>query len=94
MLRGHLTVAVPRADWRFQDIAERRVAYDKIEGVEVSTVFLGLDHGRGDGPPLLFETMIFGGTHDGYQERYSSWAQAEEGHAEALALARAALGLR
>lgn len=25
----------------------------------VSTVFLGLDHRHGDGPPLIFETMVF-----------------------------------
>lgn len=34
----------------------------KQEGVKdlwVSTVFLGLDHSFGGGPPILFETMIF-----------------------------------
>lgn len=58
--------------------------------VEVSTVFLGLDHNWGIGPPLLFETMIFGGVHDEYQERYSIWDEAEAGHARAVALAREA----
>jgi hypothetical protein len=29
--------------------------------VWVSTVFLCIDHGFGDGPPVLFETMAFGG---------------------------------
>lgn len=51
----------------------------------VSTVFLSLDHNWGDGPPILFETMIFGGEHDGYQERYRTWEEAEEGHEIALA---------
>ena len=38
----------------------RRVAKDSLDGVwEVSTVFLGLDHAFGDGPPVLFESMIF-----------------------------------
>lgn len=29
--------------------------------VNVSTVFLAIDHAFGDGPPVLYETMIFGG---------------------------------
>jgi len=55
-----------------------------IEGsdrVRVSTVFLGLDHNHfDDGPPLLWETMIFGGQLDGEQSRYTSRAEAVEGH--------------
>ena len=53
----------------------------------VSTVFLGLDHGFG-GVPMLFETMIFGGKHDMFQERYTSLQEAEEGHALALELVK------
>jgi hypothetical protein len=49
--------------------------------VHVSTVFLGLDHNFGwKGPPVLWETMIFGGVLDGYQERYSSLGDAILGH--------------
>jgi hypothetical protein len=59
---------------------------EPIAGIRVSTVFLGLDHSFGDGPPRLFETMIFGGEHDGDQWRYSTWAEAEAGHARAVAL--------
>jgi hypothetical protein len=33
----------------------------------VSTVFLGTNHSFGFEPPLLFETMIFGGRFDDYQ---------------------------
>jgi hypothetical protein len=50
-------------------------------GVVVSTVFLGLDHSWGPGPRHIFETMVFGGEHDGDTERYATWAQAEAGHA-------------
>ena len=57
------------------------------EGVDVSTVFLGIDHSFGSGPPLLWETMIFGGEHDGYQDRYSTYDEAMAGHAKAIALA-------
>jgi len=57
----------------------------------VSTVFLGIDHNWGGGPPLIFETMIFNQGpeserpwHEEYQERYSTWEQAEAGHARAV----------
>ena len=65
--------------------ANRRVALNKFSTpdgrkVEVSTVFLGLNHQFGDGPPLIFETMVFGGDLDGEQERYSTEAEAIEGH--------------
>ena len=64
--------------------AERHVADDTIDGVRISTVFLGLDHQYGQGPPLLFETMVFGGPNDQDQLRYSSWDEAEKRHAEIL----------
>lgn len=55
--------------------------------VTVSTVWIGLDHSFGDGPPLIFETMIFGGDHDQDQWRYSTREEAETGHEAACALA-------
>ena len=64
----------------FNETEERRVAISEEGDVRVSTVFLGLDHQFGSGPPLLFETMIFGGEHNEYQERYSTWEEAEAGH--------------
>lgn len=63
---------------------DRTVARHVRKGVVLSTVFLGVDHQFGDGPPLLFETMIFGGKHDGYQERYSTWEQAELRHRQVM----------
>lgn len=68
---------------------DRRVAVTKENGWMVSTVFLGLDHQWGDGPPLIFETMIFDHpTLDGWQERYSTEDEARSGHERAVALAR------
>lgn len=63
----------------------RRVAQDRDEGpdkidVWISTVFLALDHQYGKGPPILWETMVFGGPLDGEQDRYSSRAAALRGH--------------
>jgi hypothetical protein len=52
-------------------------------------VFLGLDHQYGfNGPPVLFETMIFGGKHDDYQDRYLTWDEAEAGHERAVKMVR------
>jgi len=75
------------AKW-FQD-AERHVAKETIGEAEVSTVFLGVDHNWGDGPPILWETMVFGGPLDQEQDRCSgSREQAEAMHAEMVAKVR------
>lgn len=57
----------------------------------VSTVWLGLDHSYGDGPPLLFETMVFGESDWSDQDckRYSTEAEARTGHAETVTLVAA-----
>jgi hypothetical protein len=70
--------------WLVERAHERRVAETEIGDVRVSTVFLGLDHSWDGGDPVLWETMVFGGTHDDYQERYTSRAAAEAGHKRAV----------
>lgn len=59
---------------------------------EVSTVFLGLDHGWSmvPQPPVLFETMIFGGPLDDEQWRYCTKEEAIQGHRRAVAMAKLA----
>lgn len=61
--------------------------------IEISTVFLGLDHSFGnDGPPVLFETMIFAEKYpdiDQYQTRSTSWVDAQIDHITAIAVAKA-----
>ena len=64
----------------FSQDVDRHVGDTTIGDVRVSTVFLVIDHQWGSGPPLLFETMVFGGEYDQDQERYSTWKQAEKGH--------------
>lgn len=60
----------------------KRVALDVLPGdVRISTVWLGLDHGWGEGLPVIFETLVFGGPLDGEMERYTSEARALAGHA-------------
>ena len=58
------------------------VKQEVIGGSRVSTVFLGLNHNYGEGPPIFWETMVFGGLLNGEQERCSgSREQAEAMHA-------------
>jgi len=64
----------------FRDFDERRVAYNQFDDVEVSTVHIVFNHRFSDGPPLIFETMIFGGEYDQHQWRYSTLDDALEGH--------------
>lgn len=82
----------------FEDIGYRHVAMDARGDFEISTVWLGINHRfTSDGPPMIFETMIFGPAElapaslEGYQRRWSTEAQALEGHAEAVALVEQAL---
>jgi hypothetical protein len=61
------------------------------EPVEVSTVWLGLDHNWWpDRPPLIFETMVFGGKLHLECWRYAFEAQALEGHEAAVLVLLAA----
>lgn len=74
----------------FEDRTGRRVAATEVApDISVSTVFLGLDHSFGGGPPELFETLIFGGPDAGEMDRYSTWAEAEAGHERMVAAQRA-----
>lgn len=79
---------VPEPDlmkWAFWfESAQRHVANDVIDGVRVSTVFLGLDHSWNLGPPVLWETMVFGeGQLDHMMTRCAgSREQAKAMHAE------------
>lgn len=94
ILRGKEPVLVDDTlEWgRWMESGERRVALDEISPeVKVSTVFLGLDHNFGDGPPVFFETMVFGGPLDGEGERYSTWQEAEAGHRAIVDRVRSAL---
>lgn len=65
---------------------ENRIVEQTMVGtVKVSTVFLGLDHSFTDGPPMLWETMVFGGFLDGEQDRYATLEDAKHGHGRMLA---------
>jgi hypothetical protein len=63
---------------------QRHVAETTLpNGRWVSTVWLGLDHSFGSGPPLIFETMVFPSKDEMGDldcERYSTEAEALAGH--------------
>ena len=68
------------AQW-FEGADKRRVAKTQTLFGWVSTVFLGIDHSfLKDGPPILFETMIFRGPLDQEMDRYSTYEEAVQGH--------------
>jgi hypothetical protein len=65
----------------FFESDKRRVAADMVGAWYISTVFLGMDHSFGDGPAVLWETMVFGPEPWGdWQDRYTARADAEAGH--------------
>jgi hypothetical protein len=86
-------------EWaRWLETADRHVAKTTVGQFWISTVFLGLDHRMGDdGPPLLFETMVFdrwteegrrGGEADFGFARDATWDEAAASHASAVGEAR------
>ncbi len=89
-----LGIAHPEPDlltWaKWFETHERHIACVIVNGVRVSTVFLGLNHNFGAGEPIPFETMIFGGPHDQYQERYATHTEALIGHAKAVNFVKSA----
>jgi hypothetical protein len=93
ILNGHAPVLErDMIAWgRWKATANVHVALTEQYGVKISTVFLGIDHNFfGESLPILFETMVFGGPMDGEQRRYSTWDEAELGHATIVALAKIA----
>lgn len=74
--------------WMDQRRAHQQVArWTRHRRVWVSTIYLGLDHSFGFGPPLIFETMVFPKGHrhghrwdDLFMDRYPSLEQARLGH--------------
>ena len=71
---------------------DRHVADTEIApNVHVSTVFLGMDHSFAEVSacdPILWETMVFGGPLDQEMDRYTSRADALEGHARMVEKAK------
>jgi hypothetical protein len=75
------------AEWH-ADSDDRQVGLAVIGQAQVSTVFLGIDQAFRGRPPMLFETMVFGGPVDKEQLRCSTWEQAETQHESVCARLR------
>lgn len=79
------------AKW-FDKAGNRSLASTRVADSLVSTVFLGINHRfHGDGPPILYETMVFSGKLEGYQMRYTTRQQALAGHKAAVKKVKATL---
>lgn len=81
--RNPKAVTVEELAQRSQTTLAKKVAFDTVGDVDISTVFLGLDHSFGRGEtPTLFETMTFSANpgFNEYQWRYATWDEAVRGH--------------
>jgi hypothetical protein len=63
----------------------RQVGYNTIDGIVVSTIFLGIDQSFASTKTenqILFETMVFNAPDpwDEYQQRYETEGDARNGH--------------
>lgn len=70
------------------DLDYKVLARTEVGSWTVSTVWIGINHNlSGQGPPLIFETMVFrpGDWSGEYCERYATQAQARAGHDRAVA---------
>ena len=71
-----------------EDSEYRRIALTKLaNGIRISTIWMGLDHRfGGDGPPVIFETMVFDDSdasnrgRDLGMWRYCTELDAQQGH--------------
>lgn len=88
ILKDKKVVPVDLMTWAtwFEEGSNRRVAKTELSKGTVSTVFLGIDHNFNPNSKkkLLFETMAFdtGTEYDGEPYRYSTYEEAEKGHAK------------
>jgi hypothetical protein len=84
ILNGKETVPVEAEEWNKwfeENYNNRTVAFTKQDNIEISTIFLGLNHNFSwRGAPLLFETMVFHNGHGQECVRTANWEEAEIAH--------------
>ena len=83
---------ITRDEWATMYMDERHIGETRIGDVLISTVWTGFNMAV-FGPPLIFETMIFGGEHNEDCWRYGRERDAREGHALAVALVAKGAGV-
>jgi len=67
----------------------RSIDRTEVGDVVISTIFRGVDHSYGEGPPLLFETRVSGGLCDGESRQYATLGEAKRGHHDIVDAIRA-----
>ena len=94
VLDGHTPVKeLDLTKWgKWHQTADRVVEKTTVGDIHISTVFLAIDHSFGGGPPLLFETMVFGGDLDQAMERCRTWDKAVDQHQKMVEAVNAARG--
>lgn len=86
ILEGHDVKPCDLMTWaRWFRSANRVIGYTETKNGNVSTVCFGLNLQFGDGPALLFETLVSGGPEDGDTKHYSTYEQAVRGHNKMVA---------
>jgi hypothetical protein len=83
----------------YEGLTKKAVASTLLpDGTWISTVWLGINHQYGEGPPLIFETMVFPGQGQLAQcldwrhyDRYATEAEALAGHEAMVRKVRAKL---
>jgi len=74
---------------RWYKKADRQIFEYNVDGVRISTVFLGHDNRPLPvGPPILYETMIWGGEYDRHMSRCATEDEARFNHAAAIAMVK------
>lgn len=77
---------ITQAEWglKFGDYDYKIVRKTEVMGLEVSTVWMGIDSSLDGSAPVIFETMVFGADEgtvwDDFQLRHCTEEEALEGH--------------
>lgn len=92
ILKNREVVQVTQHEWHqwfkdsFTDLTHpRHIGIARFGDVVVSTVFVGINQGF-FGEDKWFETMIFGGEHDRFEERYETFDEAMNGFIKACTM--------
>lgn len=90
ILKNKIAIPVDIMEWSkwFETKRKDRIVKQTTlpNGLWISTVFLGMDHSFSDGPPLLFETMVFpkGSLTELSCDRCTTYDQAVKQHINAV----------
>ena len=59
-------------------LEETRIAWTVVGVCEVSTIFLGVEHGYREDKPVLWETMLFQPPHGPTRPEMPAWGESED----------------